>query len=157
VVIASSRVEGPVREGRIVEVRGADGSPPYLVQWSDTGQQALVFPGPDAHVERTPEGAPAPVPPAGVATPRHVKTWTVRVDVFEGPGETTAHAVLSAESELGLGARGTARLHPGEPDVPEIGDEVAVARALRRLADSLLEAAASDLSAVEGHTVVLPS
>lgn len=159
VVIASSRIEGPVREGRIVEVRGADGSPPYLVEWSDTGQQALVFPGPDAHVEHVAAvpGEAVVVPPAGVAAVRHVKTWSVRVDVFEGPGETTAHAVLSAESEIGLGARGTARLHPGDPDVPEIGDEVAVARALRRLSDSLLEAAAGDLSEVEGHKVVLPS
>ena len=73
VVIASSRVEGPVREGRIVEVRGADGSPPYLVQWSDTGQQALVFPGPDAHVERAPDpGAAVPGPAGGCrgAAPR---------------------------------------------------------------------------------------
>lgn len=38
------------RRGRILEARGRQGGPPYLVHWVDTGVQALVFPGPDAHV-----------------------------------------------------------------------------------------------------------
>ncbi len=37
------------REGEVVEVRGPDGGPPYMVQWED-GHQGLVFPGPDAHI-----------------------------------------------------------------------------------------------------------
>lgn len=36
--------------GEIVEVRGADGGPPYLVRFDD-GHEGLVFPGPDAVVE----------------------------------------------------------------------------------------------------------
>jgi len=39
------------RRGLIERVRSADGTPPYLVRWLDTGREALVFPGPDAHVE----------------------------------------------------------------------------------------------------------
>ena len=38
----------------IIEVRGPDGTPPYLVRHDD-GQEALVFPGSDALVEH-PEG-----------------------------------------------------------------------------------------------------
>ncbi len=38
------------RRGQILETRGRQGGPPYLVHWVDTGAQALVFPGPDAHV-----------------------------------------------------------------------------------------------------------
>jgi hypothetical protein len=34
----------------ILEVRGADGSPPYLVRYDD-GHEALVVPGSDASVE----------------------------------------------------------------------------------------------------------
>ena len=41
-----------------------------------------------------------------------------------------------------------ARLNPHDPDVPEIGDELAAARALSDLAHVLLEAAADDLSGV---------
>jgi hypothetical protein len=41
------------QEGEVVEVRGADGAPPYVVRWSD-GHEGLVFPGPDAHVVEQP-------------------------------------------------------------------------------------------------------
>jgi uncharacterized protein DUF1918 len=38
------------RIGEIVEVRGPNGAPPYLVRFSD-GHENLVFPGPDCVVE----------------------------------------------------------------------------------------------------------
>jgi hypothetical protein len=31
-------------------VRSADGSPPYVVRWLNTGHETTVFPGPDAVV-----------------------------------------------------------------------------------------------------------
>ena len=37
------------REAEVIEVRGQDGAPPYLVRWED-GHEALTFPGSDAHV-----------------------------------------------------------------------------------------------------------
>jgi hypothetical protein len=50
-VINSTHVDGPVRDGEVLEVRGPNGEPPYLVRWSD-GHEGLVFPGPDALVQR---------------------------------------------------------------------------------------------------------
>jgi hypothetical protein len=44
------------RRGEIVEVRGADGAPPYMVRWSD-GHEGLFFPGPDAVVEHVTSSA----------------------------------------------------------------------------------------------------
>lgn len=41
------------RQGEIVEVRGENGGPPYLVRFSD-GHEGLVFPGSDCEVT-TPE------------------------------------------------------------------------------------------------------
>jgi hypothetical protein len=38
------------RHGEIIEVRGDNGQPPYLVRFSD-GHEGLVFPGPDCVVE----------------------------------------------------------------------------------------------------------
>jgi Domain of unknown function (DUF1918) len=38
------------RVGRIVEVRGPGGAPPYVVRFED-GHEGLVFPGPDAVIE----------------------------------------------------------------------------------------------------------
>jgi len=42
---------------QIIDVRGADGAPPYLVRYPD-GHEALVYPGPDAVVEHVAEGEP---------------------------------------------------------------------------------------------------
>lgn len=148
IVIASDRLDRPSRDGRIIECRNADGSPPYLIEWLDTGRTALFFPGSDAHVEHL----------GGVETPhepsRHVKTWRVELNLFESGDSTTAHATLVAEAP-GIDAVGKARRRPDAADVPEIGDEVAAARALRRLADRLLGAASDDIAAVEGHPVSL--
>ena len=44
-VINATHVDGPVRDGEVIEVRGEDGEPPYVVRWSD-GHEGLVFPGP---------------------------------------------------------------------------------------------------------------
>lgn len=38
------------RRGLILEVHGADGSPPYVVRWLDNDHEATVFPGSDAVV-----------------------------------------------------------------------------------------------------------
>ena len=45
-------VKGPIvdRCGLITEVHSADGTPPFVVRWLDTGHEAMVFPGPDALV-----------------------------------------------------------------------------------------------------------
>jgi len=50
-MVRSVHIDGPVRDGEILEVHGPDGAPPYVVQWSDDGHTSLVFPGPDATVE----------------------------------------------------------------------------------------------------------
>ncbi|HEX5293581.1 MAG TPA: DUF1918 domain-containing protein [Streptosporangiaceae bacterium] len=38
------------RAGIIIELHHADGSPPYVVRWLDSGHVALVFPGPFARI-----------------------------------------------------------------------------------------------------------
>jgi hypothetical protein len=107
-----------------------------------------MFPGPDARVEHAEEPE---------ATPRvsHVKTWRVQIDIFESGDDTTAHATLTAQSPMQVDARGRTHRHEADTAVPEIGDEIAVARALRRLADRLLGVASGDISAVEGRPVSL--
>ena len=48
-VVESNKVDSPRREGEVVEVRGPDGAPPYVVRWED-GNEGLTYRGPDAHV-----------------------------------------------------------------------------------------------------------
>lgn len=50
-VVPGHNVGDPERDAEILEVRHDDGSPPYVVRWSDNGHEALVFPGSDAFVE----------------------------------------------------------------------------------------------------------
>lgn len=51
IVIRGHRVGETIRDCKVLEVRGADGGPPYFVEWGDTGHQSLFFPGSDADVE----------------------------------------------------------------------------------------------------------
>jgi hypothetical protein len=76
------------------------------------------------------------------------KTWTVQIDIGEHEGTTRATAHLNTGDRTSLTGTGTARLNPTDPDVPEIGDELAAARALSQLAHALLDAAADDISGV---------
>ena len=50
-ILEGTHVGDRRRIGVVVELRRADGSPPYVVRWLDDGHEALVFPGPDARVE----------------------------------------------------------------------------------------------------------
>jgi len=43
-------VGDPAHTALIIEVRGPNGSPPYLIRHED-GHQTVVYPGPDAWVE----------------------------------------------------------------------------------------------------------
>lgn len=50
-VVQEHHVGEHKREGEIIEVHGPDGTPPYIVKWSDTGHEGLMYPGPDARIE----------------------------------------------------------------------------------------------------------
>jgi len=54
-VVEGQPVGQHARRATILEVRSADGSPPYLVRWED-GHEALTFPGPDAHIAPPEQG-----------------------------------------------------------------------------------------------------
>jgi hypothetical protein len=43
-IISGHRVGEHERDAEILEVRGQDGAPPYLVRWSDDGHVGLVHP-----------------------------------------------------------------------------------------------------------------
>jgi hypothetical protein len=86
-----------------------------------------------------------------------VKTWTVQVDIDEHEDRTRAVARLRTGAEPSLAATGLARLNPADHNVAEIGDELAVARALSELSHLLLDAAARDIeqtSGVRAHPVL---
>lgn len=203
IVLAPVVVEGPVRDGEVLEARGPGGTPPFLVKWSD-GHEGLLYPGPGAvlrigapaahegghhesghhesghresgHALPSTAGSTSAGPSAGTATAmtqgagatatatpaavrdgrHHVHDWQVRISIFGSDDETDAHVVLVADAPTRLTASGHSDRSPDDLVTPEIGEEVAVARALRRLADQLLETAAGDIEDRTGeHDVTL--
>jgi Domain of unknown function (DUF1918) len=50
IVIRGHRIGEPDRDCEVLEVRGVDGGPPFVVRWEESGQEALFFPGTDAVV-----------------------------------------------------------------------------------------------------------
>ena len=51
IVIRGHRVGEPERDCKVLEVKGEDGGPPYLVQWEDSEHESLFFPGSDVSVK----------------------------------------------------------------------------------------------------------
>lgn len=76
------------------------------------------------------------------------KSWTVALFLTEDDGHTTTRAVLHPGKPQEITAYGRAYRNPADMEVPEIGDEVATARALHALARTLLGAAEEDISAM---------
>jgi hypothetical protein len=85
----------------------------------------------------------------------HANRWTVAVFTEESDGTTRAAARLDTGTNVITG-HGLARCNPSDRDVPEIGEELAVARALSDLAHALFDATVADLEAVTHQRAVLP-
>ncbi|NUT50653.1 MAG: DUF1876 domain-containing protein, partial [Saccharothrix sp.] len=73
------------------------------------------------------------------------KQWRIDITIDEHEDKTRAKARLHTGEENHLVGVGTARLNPADTNIPEIGDELAAARALSHLAHQLLDATATDI------------
>lgn len=149
IVLAAEQVDRPTRAGEVVEVRGSDGNPPYLISWDD-GHSGLIYPGPGSilRVVGTGQEPVGEVEQAAAgAGPMHV--WTVQITVFGGD-DSTANAVLVADPATKLRASGASHRRASDPAEPRIGEEIAVSRALRHLADQLLDTATGDVRTATG-------
>jgi len=83
-----------------------------------------------------------------------LRTWTIQIALTEDERSTRADALLTVGDNR-LHAWGRSRRNPSDPDVPRIGEEVAVARALSHLAHQLLDEAADAIEAFEGGPVAI--
>lgn len=87
------------------------------------------------------------------------RTWTVEItiDEYEEDRRTRAVAVLRSAARPPLEGTGDARRRPSDQEVPEIGDELATARALADLAYKLLDVTAGDIEQYTHRPVHLTS
>lgn len=77
-----------------------------------------------------------------------VNRWLVELSISEDGAETQAEAHLVKKDGDHLSGHGRARRNPADSEVTEIGEEIAVARALSDLAHKLLDTAATSIEAV---------
>ena len=80
----------------------------------------------------------------------HISNWSVAIYIDEHDRMTEARAELQTRDTHVTG-HGSARRNPRDSEVPEIGDELAVARALADLSHKLFDATVSDIEALT-HT-----
>ena len=104
IILAGELVDQPTRAGEVLEARGTDGGPPYVVRWED-GHTSTMFPGPGAVLQgdrrriRRTAGEAAAKPDLGT-----LREWSVRVTIFEQGDDTTATVALLADSTEALTA-----------------------------------------------------
>lgn len=85
------------------------------------------------------------------------RTITLSMRVAEEVSKTTCDVGFTTPNGTPVHGHGTARRHPDDPEVPQIGDEVATARALFDLAHKLLDTASQDLGNQLHRRVRLPA
>jgi len=56
-VVQGRDIDHHARRAQILSVHSPEGEPPYRVRWADDGHEALLVPGPDAHVVTAAEQA----------------------------------------------------------------------------------------------------
>lgn len=83
------------------------------------------------------------------------RTLNLNMQVVEAEAKTTADVSMTTGSGRVVHGHGTARRHPDDPDVPQIGDEIAAARALSELGHKLLDTAAEEIGDREHKQVHL--
>jgi hypothetical protein len=78
------------------------------------------------------------------------KQWSVELYISEDGTDTLARAVLFTGGGKKPVGYGRARRNPVDREVPEIGEELAVSRALADLADRLHGVAGEDIAQLAG-------
>jgi hypothetical protein len=82
------------------------------------------------------------------------QTITVQITFDEDDQHTEAQATIRVR-ERDFMASGRARRNPRDPNVPVVGEELAIARALSELSHQLIAAAAETIEGFVGHGVTL--
>jgi Domain of unknown function (DUF1876) len=81
----------------------------------------------------------------------HVAEWDIRIYLFEHDDDSTLARVVLKTGANTLHAEGLARRNPADAPAPEIGDELAVGRALIDLGNQLMATAGTDIEALAGR------
>ncbi len=142
VVVEGAKVGQARRRGEVVEILHGAGGDRLRVRWEGDEHETLLAPGSDVRVE-----------PAGRPT---MDKTSLRVDVTLSEDADHCDALARVQvREREFAGRGRARRNPADPQLPLVGEELAVARALSDLSHQLVGAAADALEGALGRPVAL--
>lgn len=141
VVVEGAKVGLAQRRGQVIEIMpGAQGDR-LRVRWEDQ-HETVLSPGSDVRVEPGERSGP--------------ERMTMRIEVIVTEDadhcEAMAHARVRDREFSGWGR---ARRHPADPEMPVVGEELAIARALSDVSHQLVVAAADSLETALGRPVAL--
>jgi hypothetical protein len=141
VIVEGAKVGAAPRRGEIVEVMSGVQGDRLRVRWDDQ-HESVLSPGSDLRIEPGDRSGPARM------------TLRIEVIVTEDPDhcEAMAHARVRDREFTGWGR---ARRHPADPEMPVVGEELAIARALSDVSHQLVVAAADSLESALGRPVAL--
>jgi hypothetical protein len=142
VIVEGAKVGLPQRRGEVVEILHGAGGDRLRIRWEGDDRETLIAPGPDLSIE----GRQGPT----------VERSSMRVDVTVT--EDADHCDATARVRVrdrDFSGWGRARRHPTDPEMPIVGEELAVARALSDVSHQLVVAAADSLESALGRPVAL--
>jgi Rv2632c-like/Domain of unknown function (DUF1918) len=143
VVVEGTKVGQARRRGEVMELLPGAGGTRLRVRWEGGDHESVISPGPDCRVE-TGEGGDG------------IDRMSLRIDVSVSEDadhcEAVAHVRVRGRDFSGWGR---ARRNPADPEMPVVGEELAVARALSEVSHQLVVAAADSLESALGRPVAL--
>ena len=141
VVVEGAKVGQPPRRGEVVEIlRGAAGDR-LRVRWEGSEHDTVLAPGTDVRIEPREERRPDRI--------------GLRIDISLTEDEDHTDASPGCGWAKQFSGWGRARRHPTDPEMPVVGEELAIARALSDVSHQLVGAAAGALEQALGKPVAL--
>jgi len=142
VIVEGAKVGLARRRGEVLEILRGAGGDRLRVRWEGDEHESVIAPGPDMRIE------------AGDG--EVVDRSSLRIDITMTEDADHCEAVARVRlREREFSGWGRARRNPSDPEMPVVGEELAVARALSEVSHQLVVAAADSLESVLGRPVAL--
>ena len=141
VIVEGAKVGLARRRGEVLEILHGAGGSRLRIRWEGNDHESVIAPGPDLRIEAGEGG---------------VDRTSLRIDISVTEDADHCEAVARVRMrEREFSGWGRAKRNPSDPEMPVVGEELAVARALSELSHQLVVAAADSLESALGRPVAL--
>ncbi len=142
VVVEGAKVGAGRRRGEVMEIVPGAAGDRLRVRWEGVDHETVLAPGPDLRIEAA----------GGAAVDRRSLHIDISLTEDADHCEAVARVRLRDREFSGWGR---AQRNPADPEMPVVGEDLAVARALSEVSHQLVVAAADSLEAAIGRPVAL--